>query len=322
MMEYRKFFAYLLTLSHNPTNTMKRIDDFKQLADRLRSSQRRKRVAVVCPHDDRTLYALRRALEEELADLLLVAERHHTGEAALLQRDHPAHVEVVEADGDAEAAAEAVRRIRSGEAEVLMKGLLHTDTLLRAVLDKERGLLPEGNVLTHLAAARTEAYHKFLFFSDAAVIPHPTGGQLRAMTAYAVETCRRFGTEEPKVALIHCTEKVSPKFPCTEEYMRLREAAASGAFGPVRIDGPMDVKTACDRSSAELKGLDTSAVAGDADVLIFPDIEAGNVFHKTLSLFARADMAGILRGASCPVVVTSRSDSGLSKYYSLALACL
>ena len=231
------------------------------------------------------------------------------------------HVKVYEATSPDKAAQEGVALVREGHADVLMKGIINTDNLLRAVLNKEHGLLPQGNVLSHITVAQIPTYNKLLFFSDAAVIPRPTLAQFEAMLKYDLEVCRRLGISEPRVALIHCTEKINEKFPHTLDYAVLKERAASGAYGSMFLDGPMDVKTACDAHSGEVKGI-SSPVVGHADLLIFPNIESGNTFYKTVSLFGDANMAGMLRGTIAPVVVPSRADSGNSKYYSLALACV
>ena len=176
-------------------------------------------------------------------------------------------------------------------------------------------------MLSHITVAQIPTYKKLLFFSDAAVIPRPTLEQFEAMLLYDLEVCRRMGIEAPRVALIHCTEKVNEKFPHTLDYVTLKERAAAGAYGNMYLDGPMDVKTACDAHSGEVKGI-SSPVVGHADLLIFPNIESGNTFYKTVSLFGDANMAGMLRGTTSSVVVPSRADSGNSKYYSLALACV
>jgi phosphate acetyltransferase/phosphate butyryltransferase len=220
-----------------------------------------------------------------------------------------------------EAARTAVQMIREGKADILMKGLINTDTLLHAILDKEHGLLPKGKVLTHLAVVQIPTYNKLLFFSDAAVIPRPSLQQRIEMIWYAIHTCRDFGIKQPRIALIHFSEKVSAKFQNSLDYVNLVELAEAGEFGDVIIDGPLDVKSACEESAADIKGI-VSPINGQADVLIFPNIEAGNTFYKTVSLFAKAEMAGLLQGPICPVVLPSRSDSGLSKYYSIAMACL
>ena len=212
-------------------------------------------------------------------------------------------------------------RLHVRRCDILMKGIINTDNLLRAILDKEHGLLPKGKILTHLAVMQIPTYDKLLFFSDAAVIPRPTLQQRIEMIWYAIHTCRHFGIEQLRIALIHCTEKVSAKFPHSLDYVNIVELAEAGEFGNVIIDGPLDVKTSCEKTSGNIKGI-VSPIDGEADVLIFPNIESGNAFYKAVSLFSHADMAGLLQGPSCPVVLPSRSDSGLSKYYSIAMACL
>ena len=276
---------------------------------------------VVCPNDPHTEYVITRSLHEGFADFLLVADTPHLLNSEYIRMQYPDHVKVYEATSPDKAAQEAVSLIREGHADVLMKGIINTDNLLRAVLNKEHGILPKGNVLSHITVAQIPTYKKLLFFSDAAVIPRPTLEQFEAMLLYDLEVCRRMGIEAPRVALIHCTEKVNEKFPHTLDYVTLKERAAVGAYGNMYLDGPMDVKTACDAHSGEVKGI-SSPVVGHADLLIFPNIESGNTFYKTVSLFGDANMAGMLRGTTSPVVVPSRADSGNSKYYSLALACV
>ena len=280
---------------------MEPIQDFAGLICRLRSLKERKRVVVVCPNDPHTEYVITRSLHEGFADFLLVADTPHLLNSEYIRLQYPDHVKVYEATSPDKAAQEAVSLIREGHADVLMKGIINTDNLLRAVLNKEHGILPKGNVLSHITVAQIPMYKKLLFFSDAAVIPRPTLEQFEAMLRYDLEVCRRMGIEAPHVALIHCTEK--------------------GAYVNMYLDGPMDVKTACDAHSGEVKGI-SSPVVGHADLLIFPNIESGNTFYKTVSLFGDANMAGMLRGTASPVVVPSRADSGNSKYYSLALACV
>ena len=300
---------------------MEQLRTLSQLVNRLRLSNIRRRVAVVCPNDPHTEYVIIRSLREEIAEYLLVVDSGHKEMAYQLRNASPDFVRVYEAATPDDAAALAVELIRTGEADILMKGLINTDNLLRAVLKKDRGLLPSGGVLSHVAVAQVPLYHKLLLFSDAAVIPRPTLEQFRSMITYDIALCRTLGNEQPRVALIHCTEKINEKFPHALSYVQLKEEAAQGRFGKVFVDGPMDAKTACDAHSGEIKGL-SSPVIGNADILIFPNIEAGNTFYKTLSLFGDANMAGMLTGTIAPVVVPSRSDSGNSKFYSLALACL
>lgn len=299
---------------------MELIRSFAQLVQALQGRGVRRRVAVVCPNDAHTEYVVQRSLREGTARFLLVTDAAHREPSVRLRAAAPDEVQVYETSTPEEAAARAVALVRAGEADVLMKGLINTDSLLRAVLNKEEGLLPPGGVLSHLAVMQLPVYPKLLFCSDVAVIPRPTLAQFRAVVGADVSVCRRLGVGCPRVALVHCSEKVSDKFPHTLDYVRLKEDAAQGRFGEVYMDGPMDAKTACDAHSGEVKGL-CSPVVGNADLLVFPNIEAGNVFYKALTLFGGADTACMLTGTTAPVVVPSRADSGDSKYYSLALAC-
>ena len=258
-----------------------------------------KRVAVVCPGDASTRYAVEKGKEMGF-------------------------IEPVYVDGDDkdECARRAVSMVKNGEADILMKGLINTDNVLRAILNKETGILRPGHVLTHVAMAEIPKYEKLLFFTDAAIIPIPTKEQRRQQVHYVNYVCHALGIEEPRISLIHCAEKVSEKiFPYTKDYLDIIALAQSGYFGRCIIDGPLDLKTSLDSVSLHEKGIH-SAIDGQADALIFPDIVAGNVFYKTLTLFGYAKTAGVLQGTLCPVVLPSRSDSPESKYHSLALAAI
>ena len=221
------------------------------------------------------------------------------------------------------AAEKAVALIRRGDADVLMKGLIGTDILLRAILNKVSGLLPEGKVLTLLSVAEIPTYPKLLFFTDVAVIPYPTQKQRTEQVRYATTICHHLGIEEPRIALIHCAEHGGRQFPFVEGYQDIKQLAIAGEFGKCIVDGPLDVKSACSMEALKAKGI-LSPLNGEADVLIMPDIEAGNAFYKSMTLFAGAHTAGILCGTLCPVIVPSRGDTTEAKYNSIlfALACL
>lgn len=300
---------------------MQATQNFRTLISNLSSMNIRKKVALVCPNDSHTEYVINRSLEEGIADFLLVTGGTKADFVCGLAEKYPDRVSIFEAENPDAAAAMAVQIVRDGKADVLMKGTLNTDNLLRAVLNKEHGLLEKGKVMTHVTVAQIPSYNKLLVFSDAAVIPRPTEEQFDAILGYVVEVCRNLGQTSPKVALIHCTEKVNEKFPHTISYQKLISKAKDGVYGDVEVDGPMDVKTACDADSGAIKGI-ASPVVGNADALIFPNIESGNVFYKTITLFAEAQTAGMLYGTTAPIVVASRADSGESKFYSLAVACL
>lgn len=265
----------------------------------LQERGNRRRVAVICANDASTRYAVERGREMGF-------------------------IEPVYVDGDdkEECARRAVAMVKGGEADILMKGLVNTDIVLKAILNKETGILRPGHVLTHVAMAEIPKYEKLLFFTDAAVIPIPTKEQRRQQVHYVNYVCHALGIEQPRISLIHCAEKVSEKiFPYTADYLEIIALAQSGYFGRCIIDGPLDLKTSLDSVSLREKGIH-SAIDGQADALIFPDIVAGNVFYKTLTLFGYAKTAGVLQGTMCPVVVPSRADSPESKYHSLALAAI
>lgn len=275
---------------------MKPITNFREMLSSLHGESRKPRVVAVCPTDQATRYALDKAQAEELCTYISI-------------------------DGEPqEASQRAVETVKRGEGDVIMKGHLNTDVLLRALLDKQKGLMEPGNVLTHIATVEIPAYNKLLFLTDVAVIPYPTSEQRKVQLRYLVDFCRSFGIEEPKVALLHCSEKTDLKhFPFLSQYTELKAIAAAGGLGPCIVDGPMDVRSACSREAMLAKD-QHSAIDGKADALIFPDIEAGNLFYKTVSLFAGARTAGVLHGTRVPVVASSRADSGEAKFLSLCVA--
>ena len=300
---------------------MKKTSHLDALVSRLAGAKERKRVAVVCPNDASTQSAVFDALDAGFIEAIFVGAKPELKQHERLQK-HLGHCAFEEAETPDESARLAVRLVRENRADVLMKGLVSTDVLLHAVLNKETGILPRGRVLTHIAAAELPTYDKLLFFTDAAVIPYPTQEQREAQVAYVAALCRAFGVDEPRISLVHCSEHVNEKyFPFTVGYADIKRAAAEGKYGKCIVDGPLDVKTSLHEESLRTKGID-SPLEGRADALIFPDIEAGNAFYKTLSLFCGAELACTLQGPDAPVVLPSRADHAGTKYYSLALACL
>ena len=278
---------------------MDTIRNFDELIAHLKQSGNKKRVAVVRPNDESTYKAVE------------MAERAGFIEPMAITGDNPD-----------EAAARAVAMAREGKADVIMKGQVNTDNLLRAVLNKETGILPKGRVLTHVTCAQLPVYDKLIFCTDVAVIPHPTAEQREEQLKYMLSLMRYFGIEEPRVGLINCTEKVNEKhFPFTVEYKALIAKAQTGAFGRCIIDGPLDLKTCFSPEALHKKGID-SPLEGHADGIIFPDIQAGNVFYKTITAFCHAETAAMLCGPQVPVVLPSRGDTPENKFLSLALASL
>lgn len=275
---------------------MNPIRSLQDMHQRVALSARQLRIAAVNPTDEASRKALQQVEQSRLAEVIVVDD--HLPERA---------------------AEKAVALIRRGDADVLMKGLIGTDVLLRAILNKVSGLLPEGNVLTHLSVAEIASYPKLLLFTDAAVIPYPTLKQRTAQVRYAVATCHGMGILQPKVALIHCAEHGGRQFPFVDDYPHIIRMAEAGAFGRCIVDGPLDVKSACSLEALQAKGI-SSPLQGEADVLVMPDIEAGNAFYKSMTLFAQARTAGMLCGTRCPIVVPSRGDSAEAKFNSILFA--
>ena len=301
---------------------MEALKNFEGLIDRFVALGQRKKVAIVCPDDDHTEYVVRRCATDNLVDIVLLLDGGESADFMDFCKDYPS-ISVIKCDDAIAAAREGVRLVHDGEADVLMKGSLTTDTILHAVIDKEngRGLIAPGSVMSHITLVDAPVYHKLLMFSDAAVIPNPTLDQFDSMLKYDSDICRKLGVKRPKVALIHFTEKINKRFQVTTDYVELMERASRGDYGDIALAGPMDVKTACDAESAAIKKIG-SEVVGDADLLIMPDLEASNTFYKTVSYFGKARMAGLVTGTIAPVVVASRADSVESKFYSLIFACL
>lgn len=300
---------------------MASISSFAELTAHLQSVNCRKRIAVANAVDSHTLEAVLMAVEKGIVEAFLIGDVASIESPLLFEHNPSPFIHIIDVPDVLEATLEAVRMVKCGDADILMKGLVNTDVLLRAILDKDKGLLPPGNVLTYNAAIEIPKYHKLLFFSDPAVIPSPNLMQRTEMIKYAISTAYKYGIEKPKVALIHATEVVNPKINYMQDYMDIMEQWRKGEFGNVIIDGPLDIFLALDTERGLIKNV-PSPVLGDADILIFPNFESANCFYKGVSLFGDAEMGGLLQGTEKPVVLTSRSESVHSKFYSIAMACI
>lgn len=292
-----------------------------QMVEKVQSLNRKHRIAVAWALDANTVIAVHEAVIRGFAQGILIGDAE--GIKSICRKagiDHRLFI-LTDAGNEAAAAIEAVRMTRSGEADIVMKGLVGTDIFLREVMDKNRGLMLPGLLMSYVCALQLPSYHKLLFITDPAVIPEPSLEQKISMTEYAVGMAMRFGIKKPKIALISASEKPSRHFRSSPDYEEMCRLARSGAFADCIMDGPLDIFLACDRKSVEIKGVETP-VNGDADILLFPSLESSNPFYKGLMLFAGAELAGIIRGTTKPVIVMSRSESEKSKFYCIALACL
>lgn len=291
-----------------------------QIIDVLKNNPRKRLVAAFA-NDSHTIGAVYDAIQHAIVDATLVGDRARIEEICVEHNFDVRKFKIVHEPDEMKATEKAVELINSGEGDMIMKGLVSTDKYMKAILNKEKGLMPPKAVLSHVAVMENPNYHKLLVVSDVAVIPLPDLKQKFALTNYVIEVARCLGIEKPKVALIAATEQVLTKMDACVDAAILSKMADRGQIKNAYVDGPLAIDVAIDRESAEIKKLD-SPVAGDADCMVFPNIEAGNVFYKVNTKMAKAESGAIVMGAKCPAILSSRGDSLKTKLYSIALAAL
>ena len=230
------------------------------------------------------------------------------------------NVEIVDVASSHASAAKAVELVREGKAELLMKGSLHSDEILGAVIKKDTGLRT-GRRLSHVFLMDVPTYHKVLIITDAAINIAPTLEDKVDICQNAIDLARTFGVDRPKVAILAAVETVNSKMPATLDAAALCKMAERGQIKGGLLDGPLAFDNAISRDAAKMKGI-TSEVAGDPDILLAPDLESGNMMAKQLSFLANADSAGLVLGAKVPVILTSRADSLRSRIASCAVAVM
>lgn len=295
----------------------------KTIADIIAAAriQGRKRIAVAAAQE---LSALEGALDARaagLAEPILIGDLDAVRKIAAEIGADLAGVRMIEEKDHAAAAAVAVALVRTGEADVLMKGLLDTSILLKAALNKETGI-NAGRLTSHVAVMESPHYHKLFIVTDAAINIAPDIQAKLDIIANAVKVSRALGVDSPKVALLAAVEKVNyDKMPCTVDAAIITQMNRRGQIKDCVIDGPLALDNAISAESAKIKHI-VSEVAGDADILVAPDIQAGNVLYKSLLDLGGARGAGIVAGAAKPIVLTSRADSRDTKLASIALAIL
>jgi phosphate butyryltransferase len=293
------------------------ITTIRELQDLARTGGQRT-IAVPCPHDEDVLLSLDRAATHGLVRPLLIGRRAVIEDVRGRLGLGRFEGEIIESADDAEAVETAVRKVAAGEAQMLMKGLVSTSAFLRGVLNKEWGLRKRP-LLSHVALFEAAAPDRLVLFSDVAMNIAPTLEQKVQILENAVGLAHRLGVERPKVAAIAAVETVSADMPATVEAAVLAKMSDRGQIKGCVVDGPLALDNALSIEAARHKGI-TSPVAGCADILLLPDIEAGNVLYKIMGLLGRSPLAAILLGASAPVVLTSRADSDQTKFNSIALA--
>ncbi|MBR6825696.1 MAG: phosphate butyryltransferase [Oscillospiraceae bacterium] len=295
------------------------INNLAQLRTMIASGEK-KTCAVACAHDAHTLEAIMTMRNEGLMNCLLVG---HTEEIKKIAADHGYEVtdsEIIEAETDADAAQICVDLVREGKAGFILKGLLQTATLLKAVVNKQTGL-NTGSVISHFALVELPGYHKIFAVADSGMIPSPDLDTKKSIIRNAVGAMAKLGYEKPLIAALCAAENVSPKIIETVDAAALKEASLAGELGSCYVEGPISFDLTMNPESAKIKKFE-SPVVGNADMLLVPNLATGNIMVKTMLQFAHAQMAGAIVGAKCPIALISRSATYEEKYYSLLLCAL
>lgn len=280
-----------------------------------------KKVSVAVAQDSAVLEAVRAAKDRNIADAILVGNEEKIREVAAGIHVDISDFELVNVEDDIEASLAAVKLVHDGKADMYMKGLIDTKNFLKSVLDKEVGLRT-GKALSHVCVFEIKGIDRLLFLSDVAFMTYPTLEDKVAIINNTVEVCHACGIAEPKVAPVAAVEVVNPKMPCTVDADELTKMNTEGKITGCVIDGPLSMDMAIDSAAAAHKGGTDRKIAGDADVILFPDIHSGNLVYKVLTHLCDVKNGNILTGTAAPVILTSRSDSFEAKLNSIALAAV
>ncbi len=294
------------------------IKNFDELIRKVANYKEKKKVAVVAAHDEHTLEAVFKAKEDGVVEPILIGRKDKIKE--ILDKHNFALSDefIIDIEDESQAAYKAVELVNENKANSIMKGKIQTADLLKAVVDKERGIRT-GRLMTHFAVLEVPTYHKLLAITDGGMVMYPTLEQKKGIIQNAVDVLLSLGYEKPKVAVLAAVEKVNPKMPETVDAAELKKMAESGEITNCIVEGPISYDIAMNRESAEIKGFD-SPVVEDVDVLIPPNIATGNILAKALIYSGNAKMAGIIVGAKVPIILTSRGSSSEEKYLSIVLA--
>lgn len=280
-----------------------------------------KKVAVAVAQDSAVLEAVKAAKERNIAEAILVGDKDQIEEIAASMSMSLDGFEIIDEKDNYTAALKAVELVHTGKADMYMKGLIDTKSFLKSVLDKEVGLRT-GKTLSHVCVFEIEGIDHLLFLSDVAFMTYPTLEEKAHIVENTVEVCHACGIPNPKVAPLAAVEVVNPKMPVTLDAEALTKMCEEGKITGCVIDGPLSLDLAIDPEAAKHKGAEDRKIVGDADVLLFPDIHAGNLVYKCLVHTAKVKNGNILTGTKAPVILTSRSDDFETKVNSLALGAV
>lgn len=295
------------------------LKDFQDLLD-LTKSKGPKKIAVAVAADKDVLVAVKNAKDLEIADAILVGDKEKIEEIGHEIQLDLSKFEIVDEKDSVEASRKAVSLVSSGKAHVVMKGLVDTAVIMKQVLDREIGLR-SGNLISHLAVFSVSTYEKLLIVTDAAMNISPDLNQKKQIIENAVSFAHSLEIEDPKVAVVCAREKVNPKMEATVHAKELEDMNKNGIISGCTVRGPLALDNAISKEASKHKGIG-GPVVGEADILLVPTIEAGNVLYKSLTFLAKAESAGLIVGTSAPIVLTSRADTSEAKLHSIALGIL
>lgn len=296
------------------------ITKLEHIIDLVRTKEKKK-VIVAYGQDETTILATKEAHDFDFADFTLVGDEKVINKVCANHDIDPSIYNIIDEPDELISGRRSISMVKEGLGDVLMKGLISTDNLLKCMIDKEHGVMVPNELLSHITIAEIPNYHKLIIFADAAFVPRPNIDQKIAMTRYVIDTARKIGIKRPKVAIISFSEKTNPKIPTAVDAAFISKMADRNQIEHADIDGPLSLDLSIDPVSLKYKGV-TSCVQANADCIVFPFLEAANIFYKTLTYFANADMATYIVGTQIPITISSRSDTVRNKLYSLAFACL
>lgn len=296
------------------------ITKLDQLFTELKNKTK-KRLVVAYANDAHTIDAINKAVDMGIIEATLVGDIPTMEQVCKSENIDSSKFELIQEAEPQKAAHKACMLINEGKGDFIMKGLVSTEQYMRALLNKETGLMIQKSILSHVTVMESPSYHKLLIYGDVAIIPLPEINEKIAITNYLIKTAHSLGIEKPKVAILAASEQISLKMQATIDAAILSKMNDRGQFKNAFIDGPLALDVAIDKESAKIKKL-SGEVAGDADCLVFPNIEAGNIFYKTNTKFGGAVLGAMVLGARVPAVLSSRGDSVQTKLYSIGLAAL
>ena len=292
------------------------IKNFEQLKEMLRSMPVKRRVAVTPAQDEHTLEAISHAYKDGMVEPVLIGDEAAIREILSKLGVSPEGMTIIHVLDPTEAIQKAADMARDGEVDCIMKGKTETGALMKVLVNRERGIR-KNDTMSLLAFMESPNYHKVFAITDVGLLTYPTKEQKKAAIANAVEAFHALGVEEPKVAILAAVENVNPKMKETVEAAEIKEEGVPGCI----IEGPISYDLAMDPQSAPIKGY-VSPVAGDADLLVVPDIVSGNIAAKTITVIGGGRTGGVVLGAKVPVLLVSRAASADDKYMSIVIAAL